>query len=42
MTVNVAGKSVDMGNPGEVVARRIAWVKKANGVGYQLQMTRLR
>ena len=41
LTVNVSGNSVDMGNPGEVVARKIAWVKNPDSSGYRLQMTRL-
>lgn len=41
LTVNVAGNSVEMGNPGEVVARKIAWAKNQDGTGYQLEMTRL-
>ncbi|HUX21649.1 MAG TPA: helix-turn-helix domain-containing protein [Spirochaetia bacterium] len=41
LSVNVAGNSVDLGNPGEVVARKIAWVKNPDSAGYLLEMTRL-
>lgn len=41
LSVSVSGNSVDLGNPGEVVARKIAWVKNPDSSGYQLEMTRL-
>jgi cytoskeletal protein RodZ len=41
LSVSVAGNTVDLGNPGEVVARKIAWVKNPDSNGYRLEMTRL-
>jgi len=41
LNVSIGGANVDMGNPGEVVARKIQWVKNPNTGTFELQMTRL-
>ncbi len=38
--VNIAGKDVDLGRPGQVVTKRVHWVKKDDGI-YRLLVTTL-
>lgn len=42
LNVTISGNSVDMGSPGEIIARKIGWVSRATGSGYLLEMTHLK
>lgn len=41
LQATISGKNVDMGNAGQVIARKIAWVKDDASGMYDLEMTRM-
>lgn len=41
LQATISGRNVDLGNAGQVIARRIAWVKNSTSGMYDLEMTRM-